>query len=391
MFRPLNKSTTPDNSSISSKAVPLVSILAGQAPLPSNHEFERLTKYEDGFTERFTISQGKRYNKTGFFNLIPENLPFDHNRVTLKSPINGCDYVNATWLANASEDLTYDELIYTTYLSFKNIKFAIGQDPIPATMQHHFRLIVENQIDLVIRISDKDSPTEFQVGSTLSFNELSLKIRNTSKINDYLVRTKMTVMDLTAAGDQKLHNFVYFDVISCSKDGVTSTADFENLVKSICSIRAELKNESSFLKVFAHDSRGGVQGASAFVVLYRLMQQIDEGVTENGRVKQGAEHLDVFNAVNQLRKERANAIEDFDTYQGLLHCLNYYGLNRSIIVQKPSTKITGTVRRDLDQGEANENSSTNTSTNEENDEIEYVLHDDTNQKDDDIFSGYYHD
>ena len=100
----LDKSVSPDNSLISSKAVPLVSILAGQAPLPSNHEFERLTKYEDGFTERFTISQGKRYNKTGFFNLIPENLPFDHNRVTLKSPINGCDYVNATWLANASEE-----------------------------------------------------------------------------------------------------------------------------------------------------------------------------------------------------------------------------------------------------------------------------------------------
>ena len=121
------------------------------------------------------------------------------------------------------------------------------------------------------------------------------------------------------------------------------------------------------------------------------MQQIDEGVTDNGQVKQGVEHLDVFSAVNQLRKERANAIEDFDTYHGLLHCLNYYGLNRSIIIQKPSAKMIETVRRDLDQGEANENSSTNSSTNEENDEIEYVLHDDTNQQDDDIFSGYYHD
>ena len=145
-----SKSAPLDNNLISSKTLPMVSILAGRAPLPSNDEFKKLTKYEDGLTKRFTTAQGKRYNKTGFLNLIPENLPFDHNRVKIKSPIDGCDYINATWLTNTSEDSTYDELISTTYQPYKNINFIVGQDPIPATMQHHFRLIIENKIDLVV-------------------------------------------------------------------------------------------------------------------------------------------------------------------------------------------------------------------------------------------------
>ena len=148
----------------------------------------------------------------------------------------------------------------------------------------------------------------------------------------------MTITDTAASGLQTMHNFVYFDFVDFPKNGITSAADTENLVKSICSIRYELKNQASYHKLFAHDSRGGVQGASTFVVLYGLMQQIDEGVTEDGQIKNAAENLNVFNAVNNLRKDRANAIEDFGTYQGLLHCLNYYGSKRSVILQKVSTK-----------------------------------------------------
>ena len=342
---------------ISSKTVPLASIFTGQAHLPSKDEFEKLLKFQDGFTERFTTSQGKRYNKAGKFNLIPENLPFDHNRVKIKSPIDGCDYINATWLANSSEDPTYDELIDTTYLPYKNINFIVGQNPIPATMQHHFRLIIENKIDLVVSFNDKEDHNNLDVGRTQIFKKLSLKIRNRRKIADHLFRTEMSVTDTAATGLQSIHHFVYFELVNFSKNGIVSAADTENLIKSICLVRSEIKQQASSNKVFAHDARGGVQGASAFVVLYQLMQKIDEGVTEDGRIKHSMENLDVFSAVNQLRNDRANAIEDFGTYQGLIQCLNYYGLNRSALLQKTSTETRVTIRRDLEQEEANGNSS----------------------------------
>ena len=386
-----NNSVASNNNSISSKTVPMASILTGQAPLPSNDEFDKLTKYHDGFTDRFTTSQGKRYNKDGNLNLIPEILPFDHNRVKIKSPIDGCDYINATWLTNTSEDSTYDELIFTTYQPYKNINFIVGQDPIPATMQHHFRLIIENKIDLVVSFGDKESPSNFNVGETYAFKDVCLKIRNRTKIAEHLCRTEMTITHTAATGLQTMHNFVYFDFVNFPKNGITSTEDAENLVKSICTIRSELKHQATSLKVFAHDSRGGVQGASTFVVLYGLMQEIDEGMTEDGQIRNEVENLDVFRAVNRLRKDRAHAIEDFCTYQGLLHCLNYYGSKRSVILQKASTKVTGTVGRDLQQEGADENSSTASTTSSDNDEIKYVLDDDTNEQDKDIFSGYYVD
>ena len=385
-----NESVASNNNLISSKTVPMASILAGQAPLPSNDEFDKLTKYQDGFTERFTRSQGQRYNKKGNLNLIPEILPFDHNRVKIKSPIDGCDYINATWLTNSSEDSTYDELICTTYQPYKNINFIVGQDPIPVTMQHHFRLIIENKIDLVVSFSDKESQNNFNVGETHDFKDVSLKLRNRRKIAKHLCRTEMTIIHTAATGLQTLHNFVYFD-FNFPKNGITSTEEAENLVKSICTIRSELKLQAISLKVFAHDSRGGVQGASTFVVLYGLMQEIDEGMTEDGQIKDVVDNLDVFSAVNRLRKDRANAIEDVGTYQGLLHCLNYYGSKRSVILQKASTKMIGTVGTDLQQEGANENSSTVSTTSSDNDRIEYVLDDDTNEQDKDIFSGYYVD
>ena len=122
-----------------------------------------------------------------------------------------------------------------------------------------------------------------------------------------------------------------------------------------------------------------------------MMQKIDEGVAEDGRIKHSMENLDVFGAVNQLRNDRANAIEDFGTYQGLIQCLNYYGLNRSALLQKTSTETRGRIRRDLEQKEANGNSSHDSTTSNESDEIEYVLQDDTTEQHNDIFSGYYHD
>ena len=372
---------TKKRKALPSKAVPLASLLQGQANLPTYDEFMKLPEHEDYITKHYTTCQGTRYNHTGFLNLIPENLPFDHNRVKLNSTMfnhlfdDDCDYINASWHSNASHHdfsspnywkfaAPNEEIIDTTYPLYQIIQFVIGQDPIPATMPHHIRLIVEQQIDVVVGLSDTIPTVVDRDDRPITFNKLYLEILNRREMkmigNGTLLRAEMNAMDTTHGRSRKLHSFVYFDVGFFSPDWMSPypmtlkkcpkpTSDIENMVQSICSIRDELKHQTSYLNVFVHDSRGGVQGASLFVLLYKLMQQIDEGVTEGGQIKQGMENLDVFSAVNRLRKDRPNAIENFGTYQALLCCLNYYGLNRNAILQNTSNNMIDRVTKDVER------------------------------------------
>ena len=395
-----------------SKAVPLASLLKGQANLPTYDEFMKLPKYEDDIIKHYTTCHGTRYNQTGFLNLIPENLPFDHNRVKLDSQIfnklfdDDCDYINASWHSNSFHHefsspnywkfaSPNEEIIDTTYPPYQKIQFVIGQDPIPTTKLHHIRLIVEHQIDVVVSLSDKmvdrtivdrTATLVDKDGTTTIFNRVYLDILNRREMkmicNESLLREEINAMATFPGGPRKLHNFVYFDVGCFSPDWMypdfATTSDIEKMVQSICSVREELKHIKSFPNIFVHDSRGGVQGASLFVLLYKLMQQIDEGVTEGGQIKQGMENLDVASAVNWLRKDRKNAIEDFGTYHGLLRCLNYYGLNRNTILQNTPNKMIDRFRKDVDR-KATGNPTINATTKEENGGIEYVSYNDTNE------------
>ena len=372
-----------DKKLIKTKSIPLAAVLNGQIPIPPQDEFTRLTKYGNGISQQFTVSEGQRYNKTGCYNLSPENLPFDHNRVTLKTPVKGCDYVNASWLSKSSDGQTYDELIYTSYLPFEAIVFVIGQDPTPDTMPHHLRMLLENQIDMVVSFGDNDSLMSLQVGKTYNFESLSLNISSMEKITDILFKTKITIADATAAGDQNIHKAVHYHCIAWSKDGTECIEDIEGLVLSICFIRNAMKTQSSFLKVFTHDSRGGVQGASFFVVLYDLMQRVDEGLTEDNQVKSSVANVDIFSTVHRIRKDRANAIENFTSYKNLFLCLNYYGPNRGLIQQKVSKYLESKCKTDFKETKMDQNyviinddqlyGSYDTSSDDE-DEIDYVMH-----------------
>ena len=237
-----------------SRSVPLISVLNGHLPIPSKDEFDRLTKFEDGLFQRATMAQGKRYNPNGELNRVTENLPFDHNRVKLRKPIKGCDYVNATTLSNYSHDPTRDEIIYSSYIPFKTIKFVIGQNPMDVTMQHHYRMILENRINTIVCFNEKDNQMSLQVGTTYSFGELSLKIHSKREITENLLGTEVTIIDTTARGAQNLHPAKYFEFLSYPEEGTSSFEDAERFVSCLCTIRNEMKRLYYSHKVFVHDS-----------------------------------------------------------------------------------------------------------------------------------------
>ena len=112
-------------------------------------------------------------------------------------------------------------------------------------------------------------------------------------------------------------------------------------------------------------------------------------MTDNGKMKSSATTMDVFGTVNRLRKDRANAIEDFETYRRLFFCLNHYGPNRLRLQQQVSKKMIRKLERDGETGERNRSLSRfGTSANDEG-EIEYVLSEGYCEQDNEFFSGYY--
>ncbi len=72
--------------------------------LPGRREYAALTDLDHRrHVAVFTVDVGRRYSaKTstpkGGMNRYSNILPYDRNRVVLRSPVHGCDYINASWI-----------------------------------------------------------------------------------------------------------------------------------------------------------------------------------------------------------------------------------------------------------------------------------------------------
>ena len=89
-----NKRMSMEDPKVKSRWISFTDVVSGSIKEPNIKEFDDLVSFkDDDLGQRFTRFQGKRFNKIGSLNLVPSVLPFDHNRVILKHPINGYDYV----------------------------------------------------------------------------------------------------------------------------------------------------------------------------------------------------------------------------------------------------------------------------------------------------------
>ena len=291
-----------------SRCMPIQDIVQGQISIPSIEEFDKLISFDGSITQRVTTAQGERYTKKYGFNRVPQNIPFDHNRLVLKNPINECDYINANMMSPPSDERTYDELIYTSHQPYKSIQWAVGQNPLPQTMNHHFRLIHESRFDMIIGFTENSSIKLFESGNKYRYKDLELKVLKQTQINDQLLRTDFTLSSDSLVGYEYKHYASYFEFVDGKGEDIDSIKNAERLVSSICAIRNDIKGGQASAKVFVHDSRGGVVNGALFVAMYELMEQIDSSITEDNKIKNGAPIIDVFSIVNRLRKDRAKMI-----------------------------------------------------------------------------------
>ena len=86
-------------------------------------------------------------------------LPYDHTRVKLVNPLDGCDYINANWITTAQAkdgSLKRQTGKSTTSLDIQpcsNISFMASQGPLPNTCSHHLQMIHEQKIDIVVMLT----------------------------------------------------------------------------------------------------------------------------------------------------------------------------------------------------------------------------------------------
>ena len=130
---------------------------------PSEEEFKELEENDRKRSEiksDLTMAQGRRYNdgKNGKLNINKKFLPYDQTRIKLKTPINGVDYINASWIQTANN--IYDDVY--EFLPSSKINFLLTQDPTPDTHQHYYQMLFEQKVDLVVHIGSNENLTKWK-------------------------------------------------------------------------------------------------------------------------------------------------------------------------------------------------------------------------------------
>ena len=307
------ESVTMDEKTSNVRRVSFTDVINGNVSMPNIAEFDDLVSFQDDdLGQRLTRYQGKRFNKLGSLNLVRTVLPFDHNRVKLRNPIDGYDYVNASFISQEiSEDSNYDEVIYSGTLSCSNIRIIVGQDPLPHTLKHHWSLVHENALDFIIDFHN--SP--LKVGKVYRFGEISVRVLGRKTMSPFLNKTEISLFNISAPGAQYMHKTKIYHCHGWPEE-ITMADDQINAIDSaVVLLRNEMKVEMDSAKIMVHDKEGGIGPCAVIVALLQLFETIDENLTDKNKLKTSAGKLDIFDTVNKLRMDRADMVANFEKYK----------------------------------------------------------------------------
>ena len=174
------------------------SLLDNTFTKPSKEEFEELEETDrkrSGLTSDLTMSQGRRYNdgKKGKMNINKNILPYDQTRVKMKSPINGVDYINASWISQPSNEKEYDSLRMHPYLPMENVGLVVSDSPNESSLDRFYTMIYQHDVDLILHISNDESykntsDMTVQGESSVDSSNVSRKLIKRVFVEDYLVK-----------------------------------------------------------------------------------------------------------------------------------------------------------------------------------------------------------
>ena len=73
-------------------------------------------------------------------------IPYNSNRVRLIKSVDGCDYINASWIS-------FDSISLNDWVKSK-VTFIAAQGPMLHTTEHFLQMLFDHKIDVVIMLTD---------------------------------------------------------------------------------------------------------------------------------------------------------------------------------------------------------------------------------------------
>ena len=278
-------------------------------------------------------TQGQRFNdgKHGKLNVNPKCLPYDHSRVKLSKPVNGTEYVNASRIQTISREGAYDELVYNDFLPYSKIGFILSQDPTQDSQPHYLKMIHDNQINVVFHVASRKPHLNWK---NVSYGDISHELTGWCDLNDTLVRQNITIR----IKEEKTHFATILTFHGWPEDNKFDTKEWKeakNFLSAITHLRKEIGKKNDTFTIMAIDRSGGIDGASACIVLFRLLEDMDYGL--RGTTSQQhqtadihSETINVFDTIKEMRKKRAYMIHSFATYEFLFDTLAFYARNKKM-------------------------------------------------------------
>ena len=213
-------------------------IAQGVAKVPKEQEFEQLSSFVESSGFKSKMSEGKKYND---LNLIPDVLPFDEYRVKLQTNIDGCDYVNATWMSKIDQDQEHYHMVYSGQESDIITRFIIGQDPTTNARPHYYQMLHENRTKIVIQIKDIKDARVPKIGHDRKFSHMT---RNILSRNKTLPNLYQSEIHLTNSNSPNAHQFSLFELVNWPGGDVTSCDEIKELMSAICFIRNKINGRN---------------------------------------------------------------------------------------------------------------------------------------------------
>ena len=300
----------------------------GTITMPSIQEFALLDE-EYGEGTKFLCLHGS-LEKNKQLNLVQDVLPFDYNRVRLLDRSGTTNYINASWIRKLKAKEKLDCLPSHPYLPPSNVNVIVSQDPIKETLEDYYVMIFQQNIKLVIQISDTNIPADKVSNPNISPPGVSKTFINHCKITEYLIKESWNV----ANRENESKSVIYLRLKGWPTEQQLSEDMINKILTTIAITRKELGiNMRERATILAHDDQGGISGAAVFIALYDLLEVIDNEMVSTDSsfktVKEGSKNLDVFRFVKDLRRKRDKMINYFDEYQFLFRALVHYAQNMS--------------------------------------------------------------
>lgn len=346
------------------RATPITNYLEANITMPPKEEFEELESNDERRRNlHYTDAQGRRYNSkiNVKLNQDPSVIPYDHNSVQLRSPINGCDYINCTWITRVREDSIYDNPQLFPYLSCSNISFVVAQDPMKHTVGHHYQMISEQHVDFIIKLVNKQRFILDNRGTKERIGSMTVEIKRERIITDYLSQQEFEISNSTGAAQCK-HGVVLFQIIRESEYGTAGSDDTGNLLRSICVIRKDIGLKKNFITIMVQDEKGGPNGADVFVTLYQLLEKFDEALSLLEYSPNGEQRINVFQTVDNIKKMRMKMISTYELYKYVHQCLGTYFQNKCDIETFVANYVSATTSMAIERDRTTNQSRGNTRT-----------------------------